>query len=317
MKILLSNNHLEKVGGTENYTYALAVELLRRGHKVEYFTFHKGEISEKLEELGVRYMRHKSYDLILANHRSTVRRLCYKGHIIQTCHGVFHILEQPSRTADALVAVTDEIAEHLRCLGHKSQVILNGVDCRRFYPQTPLSSELRTVLSLCQSDKANNVIEHCCRKLGVVFIKCNKHVDNLWEIEKLINQADLVIGIGRSLYDAMACGRCVISYDHRAYMLAGMGDGYLTPSNIGESIRCNCSGRGKGGRMTEAMLMEELAKYDPKDGAGNRQYVLENLNIEKAVDAYLAYASRTRLIKSPKKKVLKKFSKLKYSSQDK
>ncbi len=317
MRILLSNNHLEKVGGTENYTYALAVELLRRGHKVEYFTFHKGEISDKLEELGVKYMSRKSYDLILANHRSTVRRLCYKGHIIQTCHGVFHILEQPSRTADALVAVTNEIADHLRHLGRKSQVILNGVDCRRFYPQTPLSPKLQTVLSLCQSDKANAVIEACCNRLGLELIKCNKHVDNLWEIEKLINRADLVIGIGRSLYDAMACGRCVISYDHRAYMLTGMGDGYLTPSNIDESIYCNCSGRGKCGRMTESMLMEELAKYNPEDGERNRQYALDNLNIEKAVDAYLAYAAQSRLIKSSRKKMLKKLSKLKYSSQDK
>jgi glycogen synthase len=39
MRILLANNHLMKTGGTENYIYALAVELKRRGHDVEYFTF--------------------------------------------------------------------------------------------------------------------------------------------------------------------------------------------------------------------------------------------------------------------------------------
>lgn len=65
MRILVGNNHLQKTGGTENYTYTLALELKRLGHEVEYFTFEKGEISDKLEQQGVPFMSWEYYDLML------------------------------------------------------------------------------------------------------------------------------------------------------------------------------------------------------------------------------------------------------------
>ena len=53
MSILLATYYLAKTGGTENYTYALAQELLRRGHKVEYYAEVRGETSKKFERMGV------------------------------------------------------------------------------------------------------------------------------------------------------------------------------------------------------------------------------------------------------------------------
>ena len=42
MKILLGTHYLAKTGGTESYTYALALELKRLGHHVEYFAIVRG-----------------------------------------------------------------------------------------------------------------------------------------------------------------------------------------------------------------------------------------------------------------------------------
>ena len=39
----------------------------------------------------------------------------------------------------------------------------------------------------------------------------------VFNIEDKINEADLVVGIGRSLLDAMSCGRPVVSFDDRIY----------------------------------------------------------------------------------------------------
>ncbi len=294
MRILLSNNHLQKVGGTENYTYALAEELLRRGHEVEYFTFNRGEVSDRFERLGVPFMCHRHYDLILANHTTTVKRLCYKGYMIQTCHGTISALEQPHRLADAHVAVSEKVASHLAEKGFDCRVILNGVNCRRFAPKSPPqgSSLPDRVLSLCQSDNANDFLRRCCELAGVELVQINKHTDNVWAVEENINRADLVVGIGRSLYDAMACGRCVISLDHRDFIGERLGDGYLTAENIGASLHHNCSGLGGSGRtFDEDDFVAELKKYNPADGAWARQFALEYLNIEKAVDAYLDYAA--------------------------
>ena len=288
MKILVGNNHLQRTGGTENYTFALAVELQRLGHEVEYFAFERGEVAERLEDLGIHFMSQDSYDLILVNHNTVVERLCTYGFIIQTCHGVFPALEQPSPLADRHVSVTPEIKDHLDSLGVESRVLYNGIDCTRFAPYTPISPRLTTVLSLSQSDDLNRFLNRCCRKMNIKFLSCNKFTDNVWEIEKKINEADLVVGIGRSVYDAMACGRCVISFDCRGYMKMAIGDGYLNKDNFNTAIYHNCSGRGLRKIFTKKEFIQELKKYNPEDGVWAREYALENLNMAHSAKYYLS-----------------------------
>ena len=289
MRILVANNHLQRTGGTENYTYALALELKRCGHQVEYFTFEKGEVSDLLESLGIPFMSQDRYDLILANHFTCVRKLYRHGFVIQTSHGTIPDLEKPSSKADLFVGVTEEIRKHIRkTKGYRSEVILNGIDCRRFYPKRTISEKLSCVLSLSQSTELNEFIAECCSELGVKFISGNKNTDNIWKIEDNINEADLVVGIGRSLYDAMACGRCVISYDRRWYMGDEIGDGYITAENIDEAIFWNCSGRGLRKTFDKAGFIKELQKYNPADGQWAREYALQNLNIEKSVERYIS-----------------------------
>ena len=304
MRILVGNNHLVKTGGTENYTYALALELKRQGHSVEYFTFEKGEVSFLLEENGIPFKSQKQYDLILANHNTVVEELRLLGYIIQTCHGYIPQLEQPSPFADAYVAVSEEVREYLQVKGYQSTVILNGIDCNRFCSKTPVSEKLSTVLSLCQSDVANDFIGRCCEQAGIKFLQSNKFTDNVWSIEDLINQSDLVIGLGRSAYDAMACGRCVLVYDYREYMGEFLGDGILTPDSVGKSIFCNCSGRWSRLKFDEQAFIEEMQKYSPKLAAWSREYAVENLNIEKAAKVYLDLCSNKK--KNALKLLLKK-----------
>ena len=129
MHILVATNHLEKTGGTECYTFALAQELVKQGHDVEYFTFQKGAISNKIEALGIKYRSRIFYDLILANHINVVNHLYKRGYIIQTCHGISMDLEQPSPKADAYVSISQEVYDYLLSKGYKSTIIKNGIDC--------------------------------------------------------------------------------------------------------------------------------------------------------------------------------------------
>ena len=287
MRILLGNYYLAKTGGTESYTYAMAKELKRLGHEVEYFTFVKGEVSSLLEEEGIPFMSGDHYDLILANHNKVIKKLWSFGYIIQTCHGTISRLERPSVFADAHVAISNEVSDYLQHSGFDSVVIPNGIDCTRFSPKNPVSHSLTTVLSLCHSDVANDFIRRCCEALNVKLLCSNKFTDNVWAIEDLINQSDLVIGLGRSAYDAMACGRCVISYDYREYMGEFLGDGMLTPENIQKSMYCNCSGRASRIQYDEKTFIEELKKYSLDLAEWSREFALQNLNIKIAVQHYL------------------------------
>lgn len=289
MKILLGTHYLAKTGGTESYTYALALELKRLGHHVEYFAIVRGNVSSMLEENGVPFMSADYYDLILANHTTVVEKICRFGYIVQTCHGNIAELEQPSPYADAYVAVSEEVRNHLQYKGYQVLgVIPNGIDCKRFFPRNPVSDKLTTVLSLCQSDEANKFIRKCCEQANIKLLCSNKFTDNVWSIEELINQSDLVVGLGRSAYDAMACGRCVLVYDYRDYMGEFLGDGILTPDSINKSMTCNCSGRANRLKYNEQDFIAEMQKYSPQLAAWSRDFAIQNLNIEQAVDKYLS-----------------------------
>lgn len=288
MKILLATNHLEKTGGTENFTYAMATALKRLNYDTEYFCIQSGEIARKIEALGIPFMTHSHYDLIIANHISVVDRLCGKGTIIQTCHGITPPIEQPSPYADILVGISEEIKEHVESLGFPCcHVILNGIDCQRFTPTQELHPQLTSVLSLCQADEAHQILKECCDELGVSFRRSDKKLDNNWEVESLINSCDMVVGIGRSIYDAMACGRTIISFDFRAYNGEMKGNGYLTRDNIFESLKKNCTGRNANAIFSKDDLLHALQSYNPAEGPFFRQFALENLNVDIQLKKYI------------------------------
>lgn len=286
MRILVATNHLEKTGGTECYTYAIIQELLKQGYDVEYFAFQLGDVAKRIEALGVKFRSHIFYDLIIANHNNVVNHLYKRGFIIQTCHGTLMQLEQPSKKADAYVAISQEVHDYLTSKGFSSTIIKNGIDCNRFSPLNPIRKKLTTVLSLCQSNQANDIVKEACSRIKVHFEKANKFEENDWNIEIKINQADLVIGIGRSAYDAMACGRTIISFDSRNYS-SSYGDGYINATNIDESISNNCSGRTFRIKFNVEALVNEMNKYNAKDGDFLRKYALSNLNITSVVQKYI------------------------------
>lgn len=288
--ILVATNHLVTVGGSETFAYSLIESLTKKGYYVEYFTFHKGLVSEKIEnELNVKFKSLSKYDLILANHNSCVRLLSRYGLLIQTCHGIFPELEQPNKYADGFVAISSEVRDHLKDNGFSSIVVLNGINCERFKPEKPLNKQLTKVLSLSQSDLANDKIEEACNALNISFNKFNKHINPLWDVEKEINKADLVVGLGRSAYDAMACGRAILVFDDRGYF-ESYGDGYLTKEVLKSCIYYNLSGRASKLKFDTNDIKKELLKYDVEDGKVMREYAMKNLNIDLQVEKYIEYA---------------------------
>lgn len=292
MNILVANHHLERVGGTETFTFTIIEELLRRGNNVEYFTFFKGEVSERIEkDLNVSFMSKDKYDLILANHNTCVRFLSSKGKIIQTCHGIFPRVEQPSKYADAYVAISEEVSTHLRKLNYDSTIIHNGINCDRYKPFKKTEKKLTNILSLTHSREANRKIEDACLALNLNFKKHNKYKNPVWDLENLINEADLVVGLGRSVYEAMSCGRAVVVFDDRSYFNS-YSDGYMTPERTDLCIKNNCSGRYSKKEFNTDDLIRTFSKYDSKDGELLREYALENLNIRHQVDKYLLYEQK-------------------------
>lgn len=288
MKILVANHSLKQAGGTETFTYTLIGELKKRKHEIEYFCFEKGEYSDRIEQdYGISFKRSEKYDLILANHHTTVKALRKTGFIVQTCHGIFPALEQPSKFADGLVSISQEVQYHLLRKGFKSLIIHNGVDCTRYKPIKPLRETQPKVLSLCHSEDAHKIVQQACKSLNLGFSILDKYIDKAWAVEKIINEHDIVVGLGRSAYEALACGRPVIIFDKRKYGI-GQGDGYFL-YNILEGLKHNCSGRSLRIEFTQENLIKELIKYNPKHGQIARDYALQTFNITKTTDEYFEF----------------------------
>lgn len=295
MNILVTNNHLDTYGGSETFTYALIEELCRRGFVVEYFTFHKGATSDLIEkQLGVNFMSRNLYDIVFSNHINCVEYLRLllgsECKIIQTCHGIYPDLEQPSSYADYHISISEEVEKHLLDKGYTSTVILNGINCDRFKSEKRINKNVEVILSFCQSIEANEKLSKICKDLKIEFKTLNKFSSKpIWEVEEVINECDLVIGLGRSAYEAMSCGRPVVIFDNRSYF-SSYGDGYLTLESVSNSVTHNCSGRASKKEFSDRDIIGEIQQYNKNDGKDLREYIITHQNIRYQTEKYLNIA---------------------------
>ena len=281
MEILLTNVYLDGFGGSEAWCYAVATELKRLGHHVDVYTPLCGKIFQEFLKQDIHLSTEGNYDLILDNH-CQVDSSKFSGPIIHTIHGIAGY-EHPMKDCALNVAVSKKVAEKW----NTDYIIPNGIDTTRFYSKQPLHTDIKKILSLCKTDTANDVLKRICSDVGVE-IEC-MYGKEIFNIEDKINESDLVVGVGRSLLDAMACGRPVVSFDDRFYFTTRMmGHGYITPYKYKYQEIDNFTASSINKTLTKLELAKEIfEKYNPNDGIVNRKYILDNLSIEKTVQKYL------------------------------
>lgn len=291
MRILLTNNAMNHLYGTESWVLAMGKELLRRGHFVEVFTLHQGLSSSLAEKEGVRIREPRDswdYDLALINHSSTWPYVPTYVKRIFTTHGVKSSLEEPPKTGiwkAVTVAVSEESSRGLY------SVIRGGIDLCRFHLVRPINPEPRTVLYLSHPHYAGGMrlVEEACRISGLRFIGLK--TETVFP-EVLIQEADVVVGFGRSLVEAMGCGRVVVSGDNRTHYMDGFrGGGMVTPDNFDVLKRDSFTGRTSGQKeFTPETLAEEFRQYRPEYGQLLRERVCGEFNISATVERYLQLA---------------------------
>lgn len=266
MRIILANSFIGGRTGSETWLETMSDNLKK--HQVILFD----------ENSSVPY----DIDLAIINHNTCLKRLkdlkCKK---IFTSHGIIPSLEQPIKGADIYVSVSEEVQEHLKNLGFDSIIIRNGIDCEKFKKIKEPNIILKNVLySSNYQGKALKVIQKACQELNLNLTVIGKD-NRVSNVVDYINNSDLVIGLGRTAYEAMACERNVIIYDYNG------GDGYVTKQNMIELRKNNCSGRRYKKDYTVEELKNELLKYNKDTGRELREYILEHNNIQKTLSQYL------------------------------
>jgi len=257
MRILVTNNHLGNLGGTETWVITVVEELVRRGFEVGVYTRVKGMVARMLGDYLD--LNPRGYDIALINHKTCANVDAKKK--IFTTHGWVSPLETPPPNMDCYVAVSENLSKKW----YIDTIIKNPIDTELFKPETSIREKPVEILDVTTT--------------GVPFgtLKPSREEYN---IASLMKKADLVVTAGRGVLEAMSTARNVIVYDVRN----GLGltaDGYLSDftylnGNVGGAYH-----------LDEIDLEEELEKYDPDHGLRNREYILEHHAVEKIVDQYL------------------------------
>ena len=316
MNILIGQNHLHYIGGTEKYTYDLVKELQSRKEvdNVSLIIPHSmylGVMSDKIEnDLGVKtnYISKdfingdKQFDMCLINHNTTIDRLIHseinydKNNVFQIIHGTTPGVEQPylpihfSKNKDVkiqYITISQEISDYIKNIYNlKGIVINNGVDTDIFNSDKEINEVPKKLFSLSQSKDFNNRLHIICKKLDIQFSCANKWVNAQQDVSQDIKDSDIVVSLGRGVYESMMCGRYVIVADERGYQ-GGLSDGSINKDNIDKMMYSNCSGRAYMYKPTILHIKGEIEKYNKKDANFNKEYASKNLNIKHQVSKIL------------------------------
>ena len=293
----MTNCVLKSLTGSETATYTLAVEYIRRGHKVICFSPKTGGVmTERLEMAGARVVDTLEKvppdwpAVIHAHHRhESVLAALYFPAVsqVQTIHGVLPWQEYPVTTQStvyAYVAVSDEVRQaHLRV---DPRVIYNGIDLNRFRDLRPIAHHPRAalILSNYMPERQREQVRRVCGRMGIRV----DEVKARWDIENAINGVDIVFSLGRGALEAVACKRFVVVYDYNG------GDGVITPGNFPYLRGRNFSGRTASAKLTDAQLAEWLSTYDRDIVQATYSHILRDHGIYHTADRYLEVLDEAR-----------------------
>jgi len=275
-------------------------------------------ITKKLRVIGIDDCK-ESYDLILTNQNDITDEIVkrdVKGRMIFTVHGVAYDWndcpsEDNLKRIDKVVSVSTRIKNLLS--GYEdspffdwdrkidSVVIKTPIDCERFSPaedEGPHWGIIKPrVLSMVRGEEANKILQDACQALDYELVGWQKPVDYIFSehdedkvvfnVEDKINNVDIVVGLGRIIYETLSCGKNALIFDDREYQ-GNLGDGMVTPDNITSScLRYNCSGRFLCKSYDVESMIDELKLYNPNNGIFFRNFILENFDVVDRIEEYL------------------------------
>jgi len=330
MRILLANLTLANLAGSETWTATLARQLKCAGHEVTCFSPTLGVIAQRLEADGIRCTdslpasdaakpfsiilepKHDlDFDCIFSNHHDVTTFL--RGRfpdktIISTIHGVLHTMqdkkgqtvpapEHPAvGKADVFVAVSEEVQAKLATdYGIKSVIIRNFFDLTHFKSKRkPAEGKPKQFLINTnyaeKNDKEILILKEVTKHYGARLTAVGQNFTQTDDTRRAIEDADVVLGMGRSVLEGVAMGRLGIVHGRW-----GTG-GIVNDQNLETLRNCNFSGRNSGGDFwTVEKFIEEIdANYKPEVLAWGMDYIRREHDVVKAASEYVLFGSATK-----------------------
>jgi hypothetical protein len=302
MKILLGTHYLNLPRGTETWTYTLATALQRRGHEVHVATYEQGYIASLLKQKGIPVLPAGQiltdhYALCVCNHNSIVRYLAgYRskiGCLVCFVHGIAPALEQPVPGADRYMAISFEVKEYIERLGFEvADVLFNFVDLQRFKPTNRIHDRVRSIYYLSNYHTVIELLQDVCARRGITLITSAQYREKVGMfVEAIMNHVDVVVTLGRGIYEAMAMGRAAFIGDRSLFIKELWADGFATRTTFPESMKYNCNGKRYRIPFTADFLESQIdTLYCAQLGDDSRLLAEKYLDVDKAIDRILRLA---------------------------
>lgn len=295
MKVLIATFRYLSLTGTETFTYTLLQSLARqKGIDLFFYSpFLSAKLISKTKKLHLKMtdklekFKRVNFDVCQSNHNLISVLLRYyfpQTPILSFMHGKLEFLDKPPFFLESnyYAGISEETCNELKKYGIKKDKIFyfpNSVNTRRFKPNNELPIWPKKVLVISNRiyKKAFKIVKKAVRELNLSlkFVGKNKQK---FQIEKEIQQADIIMSLGRGIIEAMSCGKAALVFSNDE--LHKYGDGMVTSQNVDLIAKNNFSGRSRKIIFNKENLIKELKKYQPQMGNFNRQYVLKHFKIE-------------------------------------
>ena len=294
MQILITNITLGTRTGTELYVRDLATALLDRGHTPIVYTMELGPVAQELRAASVTVVDELDAlaalpDLIHGHHNvPTMKALLRFPRVpaVFVCHDARSWHDSPPRAP----SIFQYVAVDLDCRNRLSlmrgipedriRLLLNFVDLKRFAPRGPLPPyPARALVFSNYASKHTHLgaVREACARAGIALDVIGARAGKVCaKPEEVLQRYDLVFAKGRCALEAGAVGAAVVLCD-----AAGAGP-MVTAAEVDRLRPLGI--RALSQRIEPGTLLQEIARYDPKDAAEVSRRIRATAGLEAAVD---------------------------------
>ena len=236
MRLVLASLHLSWLGGATTYLLTVAPVLQRLGHDVTLYSPDPGETAALARERGIRTVDREAdlpeaCDALLVQDTamSLDLRSRYRAPQVFVSHGAELDLAVPPQVDGAVaaaVAMNDRAMARLEALAVDVKLarLRQPIDMELFSSRGPPRDRAEDVLLLGNylAGPRRALVTDVCAELGLRWSQVGFEGTVMANPAEAISRADIVIGYGRSVLEAMAGGRAAYVFDYLG------GDGWVT-----------------------------------------------------------------------------------------
>ena len=283
MRVVLGTHSFRNVAGSETYLLTVAEHLQRLGHEVTIHAVETGPVSDLAVARGIPVAGGEDElpeqcDVVLTQDAGMAHALAERyPRVPQALRAPseLHDVQLPPMipgTTRVVVVVSDRVARRIGALDPVYPVVRlrHPIDTERLMALGAPRARPRRVVLLGNylQDQRRRMLEETWGAAGIEIRVVGSRGTAELEPAAEIAEADIVVGKGRAILDAMSCARPAYVYDDFGT------DGWVTPEAYPAMEADGFAGQSLGRVACRDQLEQDLSAYDPEMGIANRDLVL-------------------------------------------